>query len=74
MLPHWVVSLPEAERVMRENGYRLAMRATDDFTFNVDNYDAEHRVPHMANLLFVRSELSTSGTERMDGGNAGSPR
>ncbi len=53
-LPHWVISLPEAERVMRERGYRLAMRATDEFTFNVDNYDAEHRVPHMANLLFVR--------------------
>jgi hypothetical protein len=30
------------------------MRATADFANNVDNYDAEHRVPHMANLLFVR--------------------
>lgn len=58
MLPHWVISLPEAERVMREHGYRLAMRATDEFTFNVDNYDAEHRVPHMANLLFVRADSS----------------
>ena len=53
-LPHWVISLPEAERVMQEHGYRLAMRATDDFAYNVDNYDADHRVPHMANLLFVR--------------------
>ncbi|HZP76292.1 MAG TPA: methyltransferase, TIGR04325 family [Pseudolabrys sp.] len=53
-LPHWVISLPEAERVMQENGYRLAMRATDDFAYNVDNYDPEHQVPHMANLLFVR--------------------
>ena len=53
-LPHWVISLPDAERVMRANGYRLAMRATDDFSYNVDNYDRQHRVSHMANLLFTR--------------------
>lgn len=54
-LPHWVISLPDAERVMEKHGYRLAMRATNEFSMNVDNYDREHRVPHMADLLFVRA-------------------
>ena len=51
--PQWVVSLPDTERAMREAGYRLIMRATDEFSYNVDNYQPAYRVPHMANLLFV---------------------
>jgi len=38
---------------MREAGYRLAMRATDENTCNVDNYDRDHRVGHNAMLLFT---------------------
>jgi len=53
-LPHWVSSLPEAERVMGERGYRLAMRATNEIEMNVDNYDRDHRVSHMADLVFIR--------------------
>jgi putative methyltransferase (TIGR04325 family) len=52
--PQWVISLPEAQRVMAEAGYRLAFRATDDTTYDVDNFDAEHRVGHSAMLLFTR--------------------
>jgi putative methyltransferase (TIGR04325 family) len=53
-MPHWVLSLPDAEQVMREAGYRLAMRATNEIAMNVDNYDRDHRVAHMADLVFVR--------------------
>lgn len=51
--PQWVVSLPDAEQAMKKAGYRLVMRATDEFSYNVDNYEPAYRVAHMANLLFV---------------------
>ena len=53
--PHWVVSLPDAERVMRDAGYRLALRAVDETDFNVDNYAPEYRVGSSAILGFTRA-------------------
>lgn len=55
MIPSWVLSLSEVERVMRDRGYALSFHVAADIDHNVDNYPPEHRVSNLANLLFLRS-------------------
>ena len=51
--PVWVLSIPDLERVLSANGYRLAMRSCYDDDYPVDNFDAQHKVPHTVSLLFL---------------------
>jgi putative methyltransferase (TIGR04325 family) len=53
--PQWVVSLPELERAMNAEGFRLVFRAAGDENYNVENYEAEYRVSNSASLLFLKS-------------------
>lgn len=55
MIPSWVLSLDDAERVMRDRGYNLAFHVAGDIDHNVDNYSPEFRVSNMTNLLFLKS-------------------
>ncbi len=55
MIPSWVLSLDDVERVMRDRGYKLAFHVAGDVDHNVDNYSPELRVPNMTNLLFLKS-------------------
>lgn len=52
--PHWVLSLPEAERALDAAGYRLACRQAVGEPRNVDNFPPDYQVPDYASLLFVR--------------------
>ena len=57
--PQWVMSLPETERTMKEVGYKLSFRATDESDYNVDNYPPEYRVGSSAILLFTPRKAMT---------------
>jgi putative methyltransferase (TIGR04325 family) len=53
LFPVWVLSIAELERVLLANGYRLAMHSCYDDDYPVDNFDAQHKVPHTVSLLFL---------------------
>lgn len=55
MLPSWVLSVPEVERLMSDSGYRIAFHATANVDHNVDNYPRDYRVPNVSNILFLKS-------------------
>jgi len=57
-VPHWVINMPDAENRMRESGYRLALCAVDEQTYNVVNFDPQHRIGSNAILLFTRARPS----------------
>lgn len=53
--PQWVLSFPEVERWMHEQGYDLVYRVAGEDDYNVDNYPPKYRVPNSASLLFLKS-------------------
>jgi hypothetical protein len=51
-IPQGVVSLPETECAMNGVGYKLTMRAVNEYFYNVANFDPPHRIGNNAILLF----------------------
>ena len=52
----WFFNSLEIESLFNGLGYCLTFRGTADQAFDMSNFPRSHRLPHMSNLVFVRSE------------------